>query len=117
MSFWLRIALLFVSLFLYTLTFILLKKDKLPLNYALVWGIPATVLLILFFLPSWILKIQHWLGFQTTSNFVVGILFVVLICTSMSLTVIVSTLTSKSTLLIQELSMLKKRVEDLENKE
>lgn len=117
MSFWLRIALLFVSLFLYVLTFILLKRDKMPLNYALVWGIPATVLLILFFLPSWILKIQHLLGFKTTSNFVVGILFVVLICTSMSLTVIVSTLSSRATLLIQEVSMLKKRVEDLENKE
>lgn len=117
MSFGLRISLLFVSLFLYTLTYILLKRDRLPLNYALVWGIPATVLLILFFLPSWLSGLQHLLGFQTASNFVVGILFVVLICTSMSLTVIVSTLTSKTTLLIQELSMLKQRVEDMENKE
>lgn len=108
------IALLLVSIFLYVIIFAILKKGRIPLKFALVWFIPATIILLISIMPTLLEKLTIFLGFQTISNMIVGLLFVVLIFICISLTIIVSGQKTKITLLIQEISLLKFKVEELE---
>lgn len=107
-------ALLLVSIVLYAIIFVILKKGRIPLKFALVWFIPATIILLISVMPNLLEKLTSFLGFQTISNMIVGLLFVVLIFICLSLTVIVSGQKTKITLLIQEISLLKFKVEELE---
>ena len=51
-------------------------------------------------------------GFQTSSNLVIGFLFVLLFLVIIALTVIVADQTTKINLLIQEISLLKERIDN-----
>lgn len=111
-----KIAVFLVAIILYIVIITILKKGRIPLKFALVWLVPATIILIVSILPNSLEILTHFLGFETISNMVIGILFVVLIFICISLTIIVSGQKTKITLLIQELSMLKEKVENLEKK-
>ena len=116
MSFNLSIALIAVSVFLFILTVYYLRKGSIPLKYSLVWFGVSLVLLCCAFLPEWLINITKLLGFQTTSNLIIGILFVLLFVICLVLTIVVSAQNKKIVLLVQEISMLKKRMIDQENK-
>ena len=105
-----EIAVLIVALILYFVIFYLLKIGKIPLKFALVWLIPATVIFLVSIIPHTLETLTHILGFQTISNMIIGLLFVVLIFICISLTIIVSGQKSKITLLIQEVSILKNEI-------
>ena len=110
MSFNLSIALIAVSAFLLVLTIYYLRKGSIPLKYSLVWFGVSLVLLCCAFLPEWLINITKLLGFQTTSNLIIGILFVLLFVICLVLTIVVSSQSKKIVLLIQEVSMLKSRL-------
>ncbi len=110
-----QLGVLIVSIMLYVAIFTTLKKGRIPLKFGLVWLIPTTVIFLVSVIPNLFAWISHLVGFETISNIVIGILFVILIFICMALTIIVSGLKTKQTLLIQELSILKERVTDIEN--
>lgn len=110
MSFNLSIALIAVSVFLFILTVYYLRKGSIPLKYSLVWFGASIVLLCCAFLPEWLINITKLLGFQTTSNLIIGILFVLLFVICLVLTIVVSSQSKKIVLLVQEVSMLKSRL-------
>ena len=114
MSFNLSIALIAVSLFLLVLTVYYLRKGSIPLKYSLVWFGVSFVLLCCAFLPEWLINITKLLGFQTTSNLIIGILFVLLFVICLVLTIVVSSQSKKIILLVQEVSMLKSRLNNEE---
>ena len=107
-------GLLGVGIFLIVIVTIILKRGRIPMKFALVWYVPSFAIVLLALFPSLFEFVAGILGFQTISNLVAGFLFVVLFLIIIALTVIVAGQTTKINLLIQEVSMLKKKVNDNE---
>ncbi len=103
------ISLFTFSIFLTLITTIVLRKGRIPIKYSLVWYFPSFSLFLIAIFPNFISKISTLLGFETISNFVLSIIIALLLFVIMSLTIIVSGLKKKVTLLIQELSLLKSK--------
>jgi hypothetical protein len=92
-----------------TLIFWVVKKEKLLIKYALVWLLSGFLMIVAVLIPSFIEQISKLLGFQTASNMIFFLGFVVLIYITFTLTVVVSKQSSRIRLLIQEVSLLKKK--------
>ena len=107
-------GLLGVGIFLIVIVTIILKKGRIPIKFALVWYVHSFAIVLLALFPSLFEFVAGILGFQTISNLVAGFLFVVLFLIIIALTVIIAGQTTKINLLIQEISMLKKKVNDNE---
>lgn len=94
--------------------FNLLKRERLSFKYTVLWLISGIVMIVILIFPQVLERLAKGLGFEIASNgfFVLCIFLIVLIL--ISLTVIVSTLTSKLQRLIQQLAISEKRIRDLE---
>lgn len=103
------LLLLFIILFL-------LKRGRIPVKFALLWIFISVILLLVGLFPEIISSVAGLLGFKTMSNMLIGILISMLIFITIALTIIVSGQKYRITLLTQELSMLKEKVNSLENK-
>ena len=113
MSINLTITLILVSVFLMLITTIVLKNGRISEKYSLLWyGFSLLILLVGLF-PNLFSFISNKLGFQVMSNLIVGFVIGILMLLSMALTVMIAGQKKKSTLLIQELSILKKEIEDV----
>ena len=99
-------GLLCVGIFLILVITLILKKGRMPMKFALVWYVPSVAISIFEF-------IANIFGFQIISNLVIGFLFFVLFLIIIALTVIIAGQTTKINLLIQEVSILKKKINDL----
>lgn len=108
----LRLSVFLVSVALFFVIFILFKRGRIPLKYTLVWLIPDLIILIVAILPNILIFVMRILGFQTISNMVAGMLIFILLLISISLTVIVSGQRTKIILLIQEVSLLKEKLDN-----
>lgn len=109
-------GLLLVGIFLLLIVTFILRKGRISMKFALVWYIPAIAIIILAIFPEVFVSLANMFGFQTISNLIAGFLFVVLFLISIALTVIIAGQTTKINLLIQEISILKKRINDLDGK-
>ncbi|WP_346678455.1 DUF2304 domain-containing protein [Erysipelatoclostridium sp. An173] len=105
-------GLLGVGVFLIIVITLILKKGRIPMKFALVWYVPSVAIVLLAIFPGLFEFIASILGFQTISNLVVGFLFVILFLIIIALTVIIAGQTTKINLLIQEVSLLKKKIDD-----
>lgn len=114
MPFSLRLAILMIALILMFTIIVILKKDLIPIKFSLLWWIVIIILLFLSLYPKFLLSFVNLLGFKTTSNMVTGVFFVILLFITISLTVIISNQKKKINLLIQEVSLLKSKVNRLE---
>jgi len=113
MSLNLKIMVLLFAMIL-TLTIIyLLRKKKIPVKYALVWLFTALVILIVSLIPNLMEQLSNLLGFELLSNMLLCLFIAILLFLTLVLTVMVSNQKRKVTLLIQEVSILRKEVEDL----
>lgn len=112
MSLNLRFLLFIFSFVSFFIIFRLLKKDRIPVKYSLVWFLSSLTILIVSLFPYSLKEITEFIGFQTTANLVIGIILALLLIITMVLTIIVSTQNRKITLLIQEISILKERVKE-----
>ena len=110
MSINIRIAILAVVLVLSIVIIYILRKDKIPVKYSLLWWVVVVVLLLLSLFPDLFIIFANFLGFETISNMVIGIFIVIILFITMSLTIIVSGQRRKIALLIQEISMLKELI-------
>ena len=105
-------GLLFVGIFLFLIITIILRKGRISMKFALVWYTPAIAIIILAIFPKLFILLANMFGFQTISNLVVGFLFLIII----ALTVIIAGQTTKINLLIQEVSLMKKKINDVNRK-
>ncbi len=115
MSATLRIALLIGILVYIFFIFVMLKKKNIDLKYSLIWFFSAFVLLILDAFPKLVEKCAGLLGIATASNFIYLVVLFFILLVLISLTSIVSRQKRDIRTLIQTVSILKKRVEELEN--
>lgn len=112
MSFNLQIvAVLFLLAILVSIIYIL-RKGRIAIKYALVWFFAALMLLIFVIFPGLMNSLTNLLGFEVGSNMIFAGLIAMLIFINIALTVIVSGQSSKIRLLIQEVSMLKAKIDE-----
>lgn len=112
LSFWLLI----VALLLIVVTLVILRKNMINIKFAILWLVPSTVLIIFTFFPNVFISLANLFGFLTISNLIVGLILVIVLFLIMTLTIIITDLNKKSILLIQEVSILKKKLSEIENK-
>lgn len=110
MSINLRIILLVFSILLIMITTYILKKGRIPEKYSILWYFIALVMLSVSIIPQVFTFFTKVFGFQVMSNLVIGVLLVLLTFLTMALTIIISGQKKKTTLLIQEISLLKAEV-------
>lgn len=108
----LTITLIVVALFLIFLTTYVLKKGRIPEKYSLLWYGFALVILLMSIFPGLFVSISKLLGFELMSNFVIALIIGSLILLTMALTVMIAGQKKKTTLLIQEIGIIKKELED-----
>lgn len=117
MPFNLRLCILLIAIILTIVIFKILRKQMIPVKYSLLWILCVCLLYVLSIWPNILVAVASVMGFQTISNMVVGVFILILIFITISLTIIVSFQKKKTTLLIQEISILKRRVAALENED
>lgn len=107
----LRVFLAVFSLILIIATTLVLRKGSIPIKYSLLWYFCAIIIFMVAVFPFTMEYIKAIIGFKTISNLVVGIIIALLLFLTMSLTIIMSGQQKKITLLIQEVSTLKSKIE------
>ncbi len=115
--FTLRITLSIAVVCYFVLVLYYLKKRMLELKYTLLWLAAGVVMGIMIFFPQLLVSFVRILGIESNMNglYVLCIAFIIAIL--MTLTSIVSRQTLKIRTLIQEISMMEKRIRELEEKE
>lgn len=91
-----------------------LKRKMLELKYTLIWLVVGVMMGIMVYFPELLVWFVRVLGIESNMNglYILCIAFIMMI--SMTLTSIVSRQQLKIRILIQELSMLEKRIRELE---
>lgn len=106
------------GLILYFATILLFLKYKaIELKYTLIWIFCGLIMLLMVIFPSLLTFLLNLFGIVGTMNglFILFIAFLVMI--SMSLTSIVSRQSGKIRILVQEISILRKKIQDMEDRE
>lgn len=114
MSINLRISLIIFSLALIIVTCNILKKGRMPEKYSLLWFFIAIVILFVAIIPTAINFVSTFIGFEAMSNMIIGIVLVLLTFLTLALTIIISGQKKKTTLLIQEISIMKAKLDKYE---
>lgn len=110
----LRIVLIIITLIY--LFFILksIKSKKMQISLSLFWIFTGIILLVAAIAPNIFKGISHILGFETTANMIFCITIFLAFYLIFNLTTMLSKENKKTTRLIQEISLLKNRVQELE---
>ena len=116
MEFNLKVSLLIFSIILFVTTTIMLKKERMPIKYSLLWYFSAIIILLVSIFPKVLELFQNLFGFETLSNLIIGMFISILLFLTMALTIIVSGQTKKIVLLVQEISFLKSKLEESDKK-
>lgn len=93
-----------------------IRKKKLQISFSIFWLITGVLLIIALLIPNLVENISRALGFEVPANMVFCLTIFVAFYLIFNLTVAISKENKKNTLLVQEVSILKKRVEELENR-
>lgn len=110
MSLKLRISLFAFSILLAIITTVVLRKGRIPIKYSLLWYFSSLVVFLVAIFPFTIEFVANMLGFTTLSNLITAMIIAILLFLTMSLTIITSGQKKKITLLIQEVSILKEKI-------
>ena len=108
----LRLVVIVFILFLFLLIVYLLRKRKLLTKFAIVWFLAIMVMLLTVLLPDVMKYIANLIGFELLSNMLLCIFIAILLFITLALTIMVSSNKRRITLLIEEVSILKKELED-----
>ena len=107
----LRLFLIGLSIILVLILLRLVAKNKLPVKYSLFWLIASLVVFLVGVFPNFIGLFTKLIGFETASSLVVCVIVGLLLLITLLLTIIVSEQKRKLLLLVQEVSLLKEKIE------
>ena len=115
----LKILLFIMSFFYLIIIIFYIKRKKIQLNFSMFWILSGVVLMLSSLFSGWIEVISRYLGFETPSNMVFCTAIFLAYYLVFVLTIRLSAENAKNTKLIQEVSILKQKVELMEyaNKE
>ena len=110
----LRIVLIIIML-VYLISMVkIIKKRKIEGTLSLFWVVSGFVLCIAIIFPQAVVKIAHFLGFEAASNMIFVIAIFTLFYQVFNLTLHISKQQSENVKLVQEISILKKKVEEID---
>lgn len=115
MSIKMRLCIIILIIFALVSVIYLVKRNKLNLKYSLVWIALLIMGFVCVIFPQLIVFVNKIFGFQLPSNLIFAGMIFILFIIALSLTVIVSSMATRTRLLLQEVSLLKERVRILEN--
>ncbi len=113
----LRITLVIAVICYFIFILYYLKNKMLELKYTLIWLAAGFVMVLLLIFPELLVTFVSLFGIESNMNGLYILVFAFIIMTMMTLTSIVSRQNMKIRILIQELSILEKRVRELEDTE
>lgn len=113
----LRITLCIAIICYFIIILYYLKRRMLELKYTLIWLVAGVVMGIMIFFPELLLYFVKILGIESNMNGLYVLCFAFIIAILMTLTAIASRQSQKIKILIQEISMMEKRIRELEDKE
>ena len=116
MSLKLIILMIVGAIFIFALATYFLKKGRIPEKYALLWYFFALIILILSIFPGLMTFISNMLGFESPSNMLFLVLIAVLFLLIMAVTIMMAGQKKKTTLLIQEISLLNEKIDESKNR-
>ena len=110
----LRVTLLIAVICYFIIILYYLKRRMLELKYTLIWLVAGVVMGIMIYFPELTVLFVHLIGMQDNMNglYIMCLAFIMMIL--MTLTSIASRQQMKIRVLIQEISMLEKRIRELE---
>lgn len=108
----LRLFVILFAVILALITIRILIKGRIPEKYSLIWLSISFVILLVGLVPTFVTDISKIFGFEAMSNMIIAIILVLMVSITMALTVMIAGQKKKTTLLIQELSILQKEVKD-----
>lgn len=112
----LRIALIIITAIFIILILKGIKRKKLNITFSLFWLVIGILLIVAISVPNLVETISKKLGFEAPSNMLFCVTIFIAFYLIFNLTVILSREYRKNLVLIQELSLLKKKVSELEEK-
>lgn len=114
----LRIALIIITVIYLLVILKAIKNKKMQVSFSVFWIITGLILIIAIAIPNSIENISKMLGFEVSVNMIFCVAIFLSFYLTFNLNILIAKENRKNTLLIQEISMLKKRIEELEtNKE
>ena len=116
MALTLKIALIAITVIYILLILRSIRRKKMNVSFSIFWIITGIVLIIFAIVPNLVETISKVLGFEAPSNMLFVVTIFMAFYLIFNLTTIVSQENKKNILLIQEVSLLKKKVEELEEK-
>lgn len=114
MPFSLKIVLLIVLLIYLFVILKSVKRKNLRISYLIFWSITGLILIIALFIPNFVESISKLLGFELPINMIFSFAIFIILYLLFDLTKLITKEQNKNITLIQEISMLKERVERLE---
>jgi len=106
---------LIVGVLIYLLIiFYLLKKQRLGVQYAIIWLLSGFVLLLFAIFPNIVLKLGDLLHVLDPVNFIFMVMFVFVLLILLSLSAVVSSFALKIKSLTQNAALLERRIRELE---
>lgn len=110
----LRLALVIIMILYLLFIAKAVKRKNMRINYLILWIIIGIFLILALIFPDILNKISSLIGFEIPINMIFSIAIFVVLYFIHELMTLLSKEEKKNTTLIQEVSLLKKRVEDLE---
>lgn len=107
----LRIFLIALAIVLIFIILKLVSKNKLPIKYSLFWFASALVVFVVGIIPDFIGFFTKLIGFETYSSLIACVIIGLLLLITLFLTIIVSEQKRKLLLLVQEVSLLKEKID------
>ena len=116
MSVVLKIVLISITLLYIVVLIKAIKRKNLQISFSIFWIVSGILLVIALAIPNLVEKISYKLGFITPSNMVFCITIFIAFYLIFSITLKLAQENKKNISLIQEISILKKKVRNLERK-
>ncbi|MFR0822182.1 MAG: DUF2304 family protein [Clostridia bacterium] len=113
----LRVALLVITCIYLFVILKSIKHKKMQISSSIFWLLTGVVLMIALLIPNLMDMISSILGFELTVNMIFCVTIFIAFYLIFKLTILLSKQSQKNVTLIQEISILKKRVEKLEELE
>ncbi len=114
-----KLKIVLIIIVLIYILFILkaVKRKNMRIGYLAFWSITGGILIIALLIPNLVENISNLLGFGIPINMIFSIAIFIILYLIFNLTILISKEQNKNILLVQEISILKKRINELEKKE
>lgn len=112
----LRIALIVITVIYLCVVLKAIKNKKVQISFSVLWILIGLILFIALAIPNLVENVSKMLGFELSVNMIFCVAIFICFYLIFNLNIMVSKENKKNVLLIQEISILKKKVNELETR-